>query len=129
MKLTRGAAVVGSAVLFLSVLSGVVGARPAVASFGGGNGDLDFVADCGNGQQVWSVSGSTTNNTCTSYTAETGGATDATPYLSQSGTMLYFASNRSGPWTIYSVPYPNGSNVSSTGDGATPLTNPGTTSD
>ena len=43
--------------------------------------------------------------------------------------MLYFSSNRNGPWAIYSVQYPNASNVTSSGDGATTLTNPGTTSD
>ena len=42
------------------------------------------------------------------------------PYFSSSGMTLYFASDRSGPWTIYSVAYPNASNVTLSGDGATP---------
>jgi hypothetical protein len=120
---------VGAATLLVGALSAVVGAGTATASFGGANGALAFVADCGNGQQVWSVSDASTDNTCTSYTAETAGATDAMPYFSGSGATLYFASDRNGPWTIYSVPYPNASNVTSNGDGATALTDPGTSDD
>ena len=42
---------------------------------------------------------------------------------------LYFASDRSGPWTIYSAPYSNATNVTLSGDGATPLTDPGASDD
>ena len=122
-------AIMGGVVLLVSGLLATVGAIPAAASFSGGNGALDFVADCGNGQQVWSVSSSSTNNTCSSYTAQTAGATDATPYFSASGMTLYFASDRSGPWTIYSAPYSNATNVTLSGDGATPLTDPGASDD
>ena len=45
----------GGAVLLVSALLAVVGAGRATASFGGGNGALDFAADRGDGQQVWSV--------------------------------------------------------------------------
>jgi len=120
---------VSAVLLLVSGLSVVVGAGLATASFSGGNGDLDFVADCGNGQQVWSVPSSSADNTCSSYTAQTAGATDAMPYFSESGTTLYFASNRNGPWAIYSVPYPNASNVSSSGDVASQLTSPGSSDD
>jgi hypothetical protein len=122
LKLPKRASIAGAVLLLAAALAG---GAPATASFLGGDGDLAFVADCGNGQQVWSVSSSSTGNTCSAYKAQTAGATDAMPYFSDGGATLYFASNRNGPWTIYSVPYSNAANVTASGDGATALTNPG----
>jgi len=67
---------VGGVALLVCGLMAVVGACPVNVDFTGGNAAPDFVAECGNGQQVWSASSSSTNDTCT---AQTAGATDDNP--------------------------------------------------
>src|SRR3974390_2528379 len=112
LRTSRKGAVAAAILLLAFAPSILADSGRANASFGGANADLDFGADCGNGQQVWSVSSSSASNTCASYTAQTAGATDAMPYVDSSGSRMFFSSNRnSGLWTIYMVPYSNASNV------------------
>lgn len=119
----------GAGVLLATAVAGT-GAAPAFATFpGSGDGDLVFASTCNladaNGQQIWSLADLANSSKCAGYTDQTAGSADAMPYFSASGTTLYFSSNRSGTWAIYSVPYPNAANADDANatDGATQLTN------
>jgi Tol biopolymer transport system component len=81
---------------------------PAAAAFPGNNGDIAFVSTRNNNVAIYQVNpqgsglGTTTGDEANT-TPLTGGAVDAEPFYSPDGATVYFSSNRSGFWTIYSI--------------------------
>jgi MYXO-CTERM domain-containing protein len=82
---------------------------PAAAAFPGANGDIAFVSTRNNNVAIYQVNPSGTGiGTATGDEANTtpltNGAVDAEPFYSPDGNTVFFSSNRSGRWAIYSIP-------------------------
>jgi len=82
---------------------------PAAAAFPGANGDIAFVSTRNNNVAIYQVnpSGSgigTSSGDQSNTTPLTDGALDAEPFYSPDGSTVFFSSNRSGHWVIYSIP-------------------------
>ncbi len=81
---------------------------PAAAAFPGSNGDIAFVSTRNNDVAIYQVNpqgsglGTTTGDE-DNTTPLTGGSVDAEPFYSPDGSTVYFSSNRSGFWSIYSI--------------------------
>ncbi len=84
----------------------------ASAAFPGQNGDIAFVSTRNNAVAVYQVNpnaanlGTVAGDEAATTTLTDGGLSgdDAEPFYSADGTMVYFSSNRSGDWVIYSIP-------------------------
>ncbi len=81
---------------------------PAAAAYPGANGDIAFVSTRNNNVAIYQVNpqgsglGTTTGDEANT-TPLTGGSVDAEPFYSPTGATVYFSSNRSGFWTVYSI--------------------------
>jgi WD40-like Beta Propeller Repeat len=80
----------------------------AFGAFPGSNGDIAFVSTRNNNVAIYQVNpqGSgigTPSGDLANTTPFTAGSPDAEPFYSPSGTTVYFSSERSGFWTIYSL--------------------------
>jgi len=83
-------------------------APPAAAAFPGANGDIAFVSTRDNNVAIYQVnpSGSgigTSSGDQSNTTPLTNGAVDAEPFYSPDGNTMFFSSDRSGHWVIYSI--------------------------
>lgn len=81
---------------------------PAAAAFPGANGDIAFVSTRDNNVAIYQVNpnGSglgTMSGDESNTTPLTNGSVDAEPFYSPDGSTVYFSSNRSGLWAIYSI--------------------------
>ncbi len=81
----------------------------AAAAFPGANGDIAFVSTRSNNIAIYQVdpSGSgigTSSGDQSNTTPLTNGAIDAEPFYSPDGNTVFFSSDRSGHWAIYSIP-------------------------
>ena len=93
------------------IVLGVVLPSVAQAAFPGSNGDIAFVSTRNNATAVYQVnpeaSGVGTvsgdNAATTSFTDGGGLGLDAEPFYSPDGATVYFSSNRTGDWVIYSL--------------------------
>jgi Tol biopolymer transport system component len=128
--------VMATAGLLVSALG--VAAAPGVASatFGTSNGVVSFVTTCTGFPQVLWVNPTSppSPETCANYNGtnggqQTAGGADSEPYYSAAGNTVYFSSNRSGTWIVYSIGAISTGNVPTPADGAVAVTSPGTSND
>ncbi len=82
---------------------------PAAAAFPGANGDIAYVSTRNNTVAIYQVNPSgtgvgTSSGDQSDTTPLTNGAVDAEPFYSPDGDTVFFSSDRSGHWAIYSIP-------------------------
>lgn len=90
-------------------------APTAGAAFPGNNGLIAFVSTRSNQVAVYQVNPQAQNlgtvagdQAATNQITDGGGDDDAEPFYSADGNTIYFSSNRSGRWAIYSIPAADG---------------------